>query len=1001
MTFDARTLGTGAVVAMLAAHRREWVLRHDETAALLGDAVERRVEVEFELPAIAWASVPRDEPVVVPLGMRPKGRDSPVDVRDESGGAVATLPPSWTAELAVAGLMALAAAAGVAGDDARLARLVWPVVEAAGDDARKALDELALSRCEPARRAWAHPPFRAAAQALAAHRLLLVALDDAERRRVLTYAYDEPADGPAGPTGESLYERLADQLDWEGLRLSLALPHLGDSPGNGLAVDAGDAEAEVDIDHDARSASVRIRAPAALAVRFGPLAGGLAALALTGGWLAAPSLDGRSSAWLLLLGLPAVGAAYVALRPEPGVSPVLLRGARTLLLAAAGLALVGEALLASGATTAALRVSVGLLAVGAWVVALLLGETWRRARGGAAPSPAPRAEPPPARDERPWDPARVAWVALAMGAGLMVVALADHMARNETGGAGALFWAGLLVIFLPAVLHAWRGPPRVEALVGAILAGLSLYLVKVLHSPLYFTFHDEFSTLRTTVDIERFGKLFEPNPLIEVHPVYPGLELVTSGVSSVTGLSTFVSALVVVGLLRIALMAALFLIFEAVASTRVAAIGTVLYACNPSFVFFDSQWAYESFALPLALVAVALAAQGRRGAWLAIPFVLALCVSHPLTTIALIAFLLVWARVDAGLARRSDAAPRSELWVLAAVAAGALTLWAAFVAKSLGGYLGPVIGDAGNSFVDLLLGEAGPKRIFGAAGAGDTPLLERLAGYGAVLLALAAVGFGMRPLLKRLTPLAGVLALTALVYPLSLPLRLTEAGTEISNRASEFVFVGVALLAALALTERAAGRITARAVAGLAAVAMVGGVVIGTAPWARLPGGYEVVADESSVEPEGRAAAMWARGELGPGNRIFTDRVNALLMGSLGLQDPQVGHILGRPLSSLFTSPTLSNDVRFVVSKDKIGYLVVDKRLATERPAVGFYFDRVEPGAYRHERPMALRGLLKWDLVCPVGRVFDSGSLVVYDTRRMSLTGECPASGDRGREEAR
>lgn len=938
MRFDARTLATGAVVATLSAHREDWVHGSDETVeARLGGA-RRRVDVEFELPAIVWASAPPGQPVVVPLGSTSKADEARVDVRDESGAPVALLPPAWSADLAAAGLMALAGAAGVSLDDADLARLVRRVVEGSPDDARDALDEIERGESEAAARAWAHGPFRSAARSLADSRLLLVALDDADRPRRLSYAYDVPV-------------------------------------------------------------------PDVPAVRYGALAGALAALSLTAGWLLAPALDGGSSPWLLLLGLPALPAAYLSQRPERAEPPELLRGVRALLILVAVLALAGEGLLASGASTAVLRAGGALLLVAAWGVTALLFEARRRARGGAPPRlpwaghDAPGAgERAAERDGRAFEPLRAALLALAMGAGLMLVAIGDDMARDGDGGAQSVFWLGLLAIFVPAVVHAWRAPPRAEAVLAAAMLGVSLYVVKVLHSPLHFTYHDEFSTLRTTIDIDRFGGLFEPNPLIEVHPVYPGLELATSALASVTGLSTFAAGLVVIGVMRIALMAALFLVFEAVASTRVAALATVLYACNPNFVFFDSQWAYESFALPIALVVIALAAQGRRATWLAVPLVLALCVSHPLTSAAVIAFLAVWAGLDTWRAYRSGGSQRTELWILAGSALAALTLWAAFVARSLGGYLGPVLGDAGNSFVDLLLGQSGPKRLFGGAGVAETPLGERLVSYAAVLLALAAVGFGVRLLARRFTPLAATLALTALVYPLSLPLRLIEAGTEISNRASEFVFVGVALLGALALVEHAsARRFGAHAVAAAAAVAVVGGVIIGTAPFSRLPGGYEVVADDSSVEPEGRAAASWARAELGPGNRIVTDRVNGLMMGSIGLQEPQVGVIDGRQVPTLLTAPALDADVRYIVSADRIGYLVADKRITTDRPAVGFYFTRHEPGAYRHERPIDLRALVKWDLVCPVGRVLDSGNLVVYDTRRMSFRGECPHAGPAGR----
>jgi hypothetical protein len=998
------TLATGAMVATLLANRRDWVRRHAESVELRGDGpARRRVAVEFELPGIAWAATPRGAAILVPLALRPKHAGAAVDVTDEDGGRVAVLPDDWTAEVATAGLVAVARGAGADDDDDELVSLCWKVADGPPAKACEAIAELRQGRSESARRAWAHRPFRTIAAALAGHRMVLIALREGDRPRSLTYAYDEepePVTAPAEGADAGLATaeaQLARSLGWDGLRVRLPLPHLRDSASHDLEVEAGDARADVEVDEEAATVTARVTAAAARPVRWGPLAGLLAALLLTVGWAAAPGLEGTASPVIVLLGIPAVLAAYLARRPEPAVPAELVRGVRALLVAVAVVALAGEAVLASGASAAVLRLGCGVLALGAWVLAALLLETRRRALGGGRPRLVPR---PPRRasgaDRRRLNATRAGLLACALAAGLMIVALADILARDGSAGAHVLLWTGLLAIFVPAVVHAWSGPPRAEAVLGVVLMGVALYLVKVLHSPLHFTFHDEFSTLRTTVDIERFGTLFESNPLIEVHPFYPALELVTSALSSVTGLSTFVSGLIVIGVLRVALMVALFLVFEAATSTRVAALGTVLYACNPNFVFFDSQWAYESFALPLALVAVAMAAQGRRTALLAIPIVLALCVSHPLTSMALTAFLAVWAGIQAYVGRRAGDAPRRELWVLGLTGAAGIVLWAALVARGLGGYLGPVVGDAGNSLIDLLLGESGPKRIFGAAGVAETPVIERLAGFAAVLLALAAVAFGARAIWRRFNPLAGALAVAALVYPLSLPLRLTEAGTEISNRASEFVFVGVALLGAVALTERRRMRYATPLVAAAAAIALVGGVVVGTARWGRLPGDYMVVADQRSSEPEGRLAASWARRELGPGNRIFADRVNGLLMGSIGLQDPQVGEILGRPVPLLFTAPAVDDDVRLVISADRLGYLVVDKRLTTGLPAVGFYVERDEPGAYEHKRPLDAGALLKYDLVCPVGRAFDSGSLVVYDTRRMSVRGQCPAPAAQG-----
>lgn len=605
----------------------------------------------------------------------------------------------------------------------------------------------------------------------------------------------------------------------------------------------------------------------------------------------------------------------------------------------------------------------------------------------------------------PPDPIRVAAVGLAMAVGLMVVALAADQARRGADGAYLLLWAGVLAIFLPAAVHAWRVRSRAETVVVLALLGLSIYLVKVIHSPLFFTFHDEFSTLRTAGDIDLLGDPFHANPLIPVHPFYPGLELTTDAVASIAGLSTFVSGLLVIGLVRILLMVGIFLLFERVAPLPVASFAAVLYAANPNFVFFDSQWAYESFALPLALITLVVIARappsqtpGSRATRVLAALLLAVViVSHPVTSYALLAFLLVWAAIQTWTARRAGGQKRLDIWALWAAGIGILALWGALIAPITGGYLGPVFGKAGAALLDLVAGESGVKRVFSAAGVPRTPVAERALAFAAVLLALAAIPIGIWQLRRRLTPLRTVLVLAAILYPATLALRLTQAGTEISDRASEFVFVGVAFIAgvaAVALRRVSAGarpnlvRPLGIAVLAAAAIMFTGGIVIGWARYARLPGPYLVVADPRSVEREGRSAAQWARGRVPERSRVLTDRANSLLMGSIGRLDPQGGTIDGFYVPDIITSPAIDPPLREALIKDDLSWLVVDRRLADGLPAVGVYFERDEPLAYRHENPPPEDALLKFDGICPVGRAFDSGRILIYDTRKVGAA-EC------------
>ena len=614
---------------------------------------------------------------------------------------------------------------------------------------------------------------------------------------------------------------------------------------------------------------------------------------------------------------------------------------------------------------------------------------------------------------------RVSLTALAMACGLVIVAYADGRARvGDLDAAYPLLWLGLLTIYLSGVWHAWRSPGRTEGLVVVVLLGLALYMAKVLDSPLHFTFHDEFSTLRVTTAAQQLGSPFHHDPLITIHPFFPGLELVTAAISSVTGVSIFISGLVLIGLMRAVMMAALYLIFEAAASRRIAVVATVLYAANPNFVFFNAQWAYESFSLPIALVAVALAARAPWSQWnartraalgrlsprtLLVPLLIVVTVlfSHPMTSYALILFLLAWAVIDTRMARAQGLPRRHELWLLALSALGLTILWTVVAGQTAGAYFGPVLSSAASSAFNLLLGESAPKHLFAAPGVPGTPLAEQLLAFASVGLALAVIVLGLRAVRRQLTPLRATLALTAIVYLPSLPLRLTQGGTEISNRASEFVYIGIAFLAALVLSSswrfwRPHGTVRERrlATAGVltvAAVMFAGGIVIGWARYSRVPGPYRVVADERSVEPEGIAAARWANAHLGPHNRILVDRANGLLMGSIGEQDPQGGSFLGRSVPGVLLAPTFDGTVFYVLRKDEIDYVVADPRLSTGLPLVGVYVERDEPGAYEHTTPPTRAALLKYNGICPIDRVFDSGNIAIFDTR--TLEGSyCPAT---------
>ncbi|MFN8568878.1 MAG: hypothetical protein U0Z44_15485 [Kouleothrix sp.] len=95
-----------------------------------------------------------------------------------------------------------------------------------------------------------------------------------------------------------------------------------------------------------------------------------------------------------------------------------------------------------------------------------------------------------------------------------------------------------------------------------LLAGLGLYLIKLLRSPLAFTFPDELQHWRTINNILEQGRLFAWNPILPISPLYPGLENATSAIISLSGLPIFPAGALLIGVVRLVLMLSLYLLFE-------------------------------------------------------------------------------------------------------------------------------------------------------------------------------------------------------------------------------------------------------------------------------------------------------------------------------------------------------------------------------------------------------------------------------------------------------
>lgn len=622
-------------------------------------------------------------------------------------------------------------------------------------------------------------------------------------------------------------------------------------------------------------------------------------------------------------------------------------------------------------------------------------------------------------------------LSLISACGLVCIAIADTGARVNAGWVDLLFWLGVLIVFVPIAFRLFSTEAKRRERISLVaLLGLACYFVKILHSPIFFTFYDEYSHWRTLQDILRTGHLFQLNPLLPVSGFYPGLESATAALMRIGGLSFYPAGVLILGAARLMLMLALFLFFELLSkSARFAGIATLIYTANPNFMFFDAIFTYESLSLPLALVLLYSLARRQRlenddhlGLTIVtVIILLALVVTHHVTSYAVMVFLFIWLVVPrlwiplhafltwyAGeltsrqllgsftsyvrplirtmLGERSGEG-RQGVGGLVLVGGVAVCIWLVYVASLTVGYLAPHFIASIIQLVHLMGGEGTPRTLFKAGSGEVAPWWERLTGFGSVGLILLALPVGLLRLWRdrRRDTLVLVLGMGALIYPITLGIRITDGGAELANRANEFLFLALGFALTLGILDFGMQRWSQRTrtllFSGWATILFTGGVIVGFGAWARTPGPYLVVADTRSVEPEGVAAAQWTQEYLGPNNRLFTDRINRMLMGTYGQQRPVTGYTDLTPSWVVFYSANLGQRERDLLQQSKVEYVVVDRRIADHLPVVGAYFERGERTFAERVLPLPASRLEKFDLTPGVTRIFDSGDIQIYDVK--------------------
>jgi hypothetical protein len=588
---------------------------------------------------------------------------------------------------------------------------------------------------------------------------------------------------------------------------------------------------------------------------------------------------------------------------------------------------------------------------------------------------------------------RVPWVIIAIlvicqVAGVAALVKSDEIALTTLSNESEFiwFWLGMILIELPiAGLIARSATSQAARSALLILFGIITFAPKLLRTPIGPTYHDEYAHWRATSNILTSGKLFEPAQIVPIIEHYPALHIVTAAMVNVTGLSIWQSATILLVLFHLMLVLGIVALARSIGlNSRAAALAGIIYSFNSSFLYFDTQFAYESMAITLlvwilvAFVQAIRATNGRvRSIWCFVTILLCagLVPTHHLSSLTLTMILAI-----ISLALSIPPLAGREGWVRTAIIAWALTLsmaamfwaWVFFIAPETVSYLSPYLGNSLGELMQIVSRSGSSRQLFSAS---LSPWWEHQAAYLVTLVALFIAAMGMilvrRRTKKRALP-NGVrdallpagrrrsifisMCFLGLVYFPSTILILSPAGAEGARRSWADTWIGLAVSTAPAVVwliewvesrfhvlSRCSGRVV---LALVMIITLVGGTAAGLDPTYRFPGPFLFGSDSRSETPELDAMSQWFMARFGTENRIVTDRFTALVMGSFGQQDPGFPSA-GFPAYDLYSDPAGKpigpQFLLYQLQSSHYLYLIVDERLARDIPQVGVYFEPDEP----------------------------------------------------------
>ena len=559
-----------------------------------------------------------------------------------------------------------------------------------------------------------------------------------------------------------------------------------------------------------------------------------------------------------------------------------------------------------------------------------------------------------------------------------------------------------------------------------LLLAVALYVIKIESSPYAFTSNDEYIHWVNTQHILDNGHIFQYNPLLPTAGYYPGLAALAASLVRLTGLSIFVSGLIVIGVARIIISACLYLAAERMTgSSRAAAVCSIIYAANPMFLFWSAQFAYEDLGLPMAAFTVWWLYTTRKNQspvaqLVTVLAIGAVTVTHHISAFALTGILAMWffAELIAGKPREQ----RRYVGAFTLLVGCTSTLWFFFVAKPAVGYLiGENVKPALQETIKLIGGHSG-RHLY--SGGPVSPAWFVLLSFAAIAVIMLALPPALYRAWSMFAPSSNgsalcqhaslaVAAIVAISFPFTLLPRLTSVGGSVSARTSEYVFMGLGCTLGLLAIEPAMSRLSAsrrsrrskrlyralgrlfrpvdlilaswRGTLVLTAMVIViffGEIAVGSTYSQLLPPSSDPSGYPLNIEPDVISASIWAHDHLGANQPFTTDDVDSLALSTYGDENPEPE----QEIFAVFFGDNLAGRPAQLIKENGIRYILVDWRMTYGPPTNSgeFYFSQWEPQAGDYTKSFNGDYLKKFTTYSCSHLIYHSGPIQIFDVSRIA-----------------